>query len=111
MLLLILGKLYSRGDQCVKVWNINDDDEYSLLAILKGHTGQVWSLQFDKKVMDGNKSKRLYTGSEDTTVKVWNSDNYRLLATLDANSAGVVAMTINDNKLYSKGGEIKIWKI
>jgi F-box/WD-40 domain protein 7 len=48
---------------------------------------------------------KLYSGSGDTTIKVWNCSNHSLIATLRGHTNTVYDLAIHDGKLYSSGDE------
>ena len=68
-----------------------------------GHTHYVWCL-----TVHGGK---LYSGSQDNTVKVWDCSTNKLIKTLTGHTRPVICFTIHDGKLYSGGrdGTIKVW--
>jgi WD40 repeat protein len=60
----------------------------------------------------------LFSGSDDKTIRVWNTETYEIIATLRAYTdwdGWVYSLTIHKNKLYSgRGGgdkNISVWKI
>jgi WD40 repeat protein len=55
----------------------------------------------------GNK---LYSGSNDKTIKIWNTETYEEIATLK-DTHPVICLTLHENKLYSGGvgKTIRIW--
>jgi WD40 repeat protein len=53
------------------VWDCHDD--YALVRTLRGHTALVSSLAFSR---DG---RQLYSGSRDTTVKVWDLSQLKMM--------------------------------
>ena len=96
-------KMYSRYDSDIRVTNCNDD---SLITTLTGHTDYVSCLIID----DG----KLYSGSDDGTIKIWNCSTNKLIKTLaEGHTDSVLCFTIDDGKLYSGGSyldkTIKIW--
>lgn len=52
-------------DNTIKVFTIDEDDEYYCFQTLKNHSNIVWSLCFS------NNGELMFSSSEDSTVKVW----------------------------------------
>ena len=63
----------------------------------------VWCLIID----DG----KLYSGSYDSTIKIWNCSTDTLIKTLTGHTGAVMCLTINDGMLYSGSWDrsIKVW--
>jgi len=111
------GKLYSGGgypDNSIKVWNCSDHKLITTLGrVLRddgsgeyknvGHTYAVKCL-----TIHGGK---LYSGSQDSTIKVWSCSTNELITTLTGHTSWVYCLTIHGGKLYSGGdsGAIKVW--
>ena len=95
-------KVYFRAGSDIRVTNCNDD---SLITTLTGHTGNVQCLI----IGDG----KLYSGSNDNTIKIWNGSTDTLIKTLTGHTGGVRYLTISDGKLYSGGSygdhSIMVW--
>ena len=70
---------------------------------LTGHTGYVACLIID----DG----KLYSGSGDRTIKIWNCSTDTLIKTLTGYTRDVSCLTIDDGKLYSGSLDksVKVW--
>ena len=77
--------------------------KYTELATLRGHTGGVSCLTIHEN--------KLYSGSEDNTIRIWDTETYELVATLEGHTNTVSCLTIHENKLYSRGADssIRIW--
>ena len=76
--------------------------KYTELAILKEHTNSVYSL-----AAFGNK---LYSGSQDKTIRIWNTETYEEIATFRGHTDSVLCLTLHENKLYSGSWDtINIW--
>ena len=76
------------------------------IATLEGHTDEVWCLTLHEN--------KLYSGSRDKTIRIWNTESHEEIATLRGHTDGVPCLTLHKNKLYSVGdddGTIRIWKI
>jgi WD40 repeat protein len=107
------GKLYSGGgygDHSIKVWDCNSHhDLITTLGVSShdehvhdGHTGAVRCLV----AYNG----KLYSGSADTTIKVWNCSTNKLITTLKEHVTTVTSLVVHGGKLYSKSyGDIKVW--
>ena len=76
---------------------------YKCLATLEGHTGHVRCL-----TLYGNK---LFSGSWDNTIRVWDADTHEHLATLEGHAGWVSCLTLHGNKLFSAGDDrtIRVW--
>uniref|UniRef100_A0A3Q3KJK9 Bromo domain-containing protein n=1 Tax=Monopterus albus TaxID=43700 RepID=A0A3Q3KJK9_MONAL len=72
-----------------------------------GHLSSVYCIAFDRT------GHRIFTGSDDCLVKVWATDDGRLLATLRGHSAEICDMAVNhDNTLIASAScdkVIRIW--
>lgn len=63
-------------DDTVRLWR-EDDDDWSCVADLTGHTGTVWGCDFEmpKEEDKANKSARLVSCSDDNTCIIWKRIN------------------------------------
>ncbi|KAI1780591.1 WD40 repeat-like protein [Hypoxylon cercidicola] len=57
-------------DNTVRVWREDGDGEWICVAVLEGHEGTVWGLQWEPKPKD-TKFPRLLSWGADCTVRVW----------------------------------------
>ena len=75
------------------------------LATLKGHTNDVYCL-----TLYGNK---LFSGSFDKTIRVWNADTHEHLATLRGHTSYVWCLTIYNDNLFSGSADktIRVWNV
>lgn len=55
-------------DDEIRLWR-DDGDDWTCVAVLAGHTGTVWALDFEKR--DEALEQRLCSSSADGTVRVW----------------------------------------
>ena len=78
---------------------------YIELATLEGHTKCVDSL-----TLYGDK---LFSGSRDRSIRVWNADTHEHLATLEGHTDGVSCLTLYGNKLFSGSNNktIRVWNV
>ena len=83
-------KVYSSSEYDIIVTNCNDD---SLITTLTGHTNDVLCLTIN----DG----KLYSGSYDNAIKIWNGSTDTLIKTLTGHTGDVRYLTISDGRLYS----------
>ena len=106
------GTLYSGShDHSIKAWNCSNHKLITTLGVpeehdeegeYEGHTGPVACLTIN----DG----KLYTGSLDSTIKVWDCSTNKLITTLTEHTSGVRGLHIHGGKLYSKGYQgIKVY--
>ena len=79
--------------------------KYTELATLRGHTQSVCCLTFHEN--------KLYSGSYDRTIRIWNTETYEEIATLEGHTEAVYCLTLHENKLYSGSNDktIRVWKI
>uniref|UniRef100_A0A672NBF9 PH-interacting protein n=1 Tax=Sinocyclocheilus grahami TaxID=75366 RepID=A0A672NBF9_SINGR len=72
-----------------------------------GHLSSVYCVTFDRT------GRRIFTGSDDCLVKIWATDNGRLLATLRGHAAEISDMAVNyENTLLAAGScdkMIRVW--
>lgn len=62
----------SNFDFSVQVWQVSTG---IVKSTMKGHVEAVWTMSFEK----GNQGRRLVTGSEDGTARIWDSTSGELL--------------------------------
>lgn len=78
-----------------------------LTGTLSGHTAGITSITLSPS------GKILATGSEDATVKLWDTQSQKEFATLTGHTAGVYAVAFSaDGKLLASGGDdntVKLW--
>ena len=74
-----------------------------LITTLEGHTDAVYCL-----TVVGNK---LYTGSDDRTIRVWDIDTHQHITALEGHTDDVYCLTVVGNKLYSGSFDrtIRVW--
>jgi len=85
------GRLLSATGSVINVWNTNSN--YSLIASLKGHYLSILSLQ----IFSDNTT--LISGSIDNTIKIWDIRSFKLLNTLNTQSAVNSLEVFNGKKL------------
>ncbi len=79
---------------------------FKSIATLKGHTSYVWALAILPNL-------NIVSGSEDTTIKIWNSTSYQLIITLAGHINSVRSLAILSNSNIVSGSwdtTIKIWQ-
>ena len=76
---------------------------YTQIANLEGHTDYVLCLTLHEN--------KLYSGSSDETIRIWNTETYETIATLEGHTEAVTCLTLHENKLYSgsQDNTIRIW--
>jgi len=79
--------------------------KYTELSIVRGHTEWVNCLCAQAH------ENKLYSSSEDNTIKIWDTETHELVATLEGHTRGVLCLTIHENKLYSGSDDqtIRVW--
>uniref|UniRef100_G3PF97 Bromo domain-containing protein n=1 Tax=Gasterosteus aculeatus aculeatus TaxID=481459 RepID=G3PF97_GASAC len=72
-----------------------------------GHLSSVYCVTFDRT------GRRIFTGSDDCLVKIWGTDDGRLLATLRGHAAEISDMTVSyENTMIAAGScdkTIRVW--
>lgn len=83
------------------------DDQKKKNLILKGHLGLVKALAY----CDNN---RLASGSDDTTIRIWDSDSGTELKKLSGHTAAIVALAYCKNSSLASSAEdktIRLWNV
>lgn len=91
-------------DGSILAWTFNSGtNSFEATASLKGHTGSVVSLVFG--------AGRLYSGSMDNTIRVWDLENMQCIHTLNKHSEVVMSLVCWDQYLLSCSLDqtLKIW--
>ncbi|RWA12918.1 hypothetical protein EKO27_g2188 [Xylaria grammica] len=57
-------------DDTVRIWREDEDGEWACVAVLEGHKGTVWGVQWEPKPKT-DRFPRLLTWSADRTVRIW----------------------------------------
>lgn len=84
----------SAQDGSILAWTFNSGtNSFEATASLKGHTGSVVSLVFG--------AGRLYSGSMDKTIRVWDLENMQCIHTLNKHSEVVMSLVCWDQYLLS----------
>ncbi|KAI2617391.1 WD40 repeat-like protein [Hypoxylon sp. NC1633] len=60
----------SSYDNTVRVWREDGDENWVCVAVLEGHEGTVWGLQWEPRPRD-DKFPRILTWSADCSIRVW----------------------------------------
>lgn len=58
-------------DNTVRIWREEAEGEWVCVAVLEGHEGTVWGLQFEPRPREKDAFPRLLTYSADGTIRVW----------------------------------------
>ncbi|TDZ37267.1 putative cytosolic iron-sulfur protein assembly protein 1 [Colletotrichum trifolii] len=58
-------------DNTVRIWREDGDGEWACVAVLEGHEGTVWGLQWEQKPRADKGFPRLMTYSADQTIRIW----------------------------------------
>eukprot|EP00727_Mastigamoeba_balamuthi_P005283 m51a1_g14753 hypothetical protein (576) ;mRNA; f:325494-327461 len=90
-------------ENAIDVWDISDIDKAEHVRRLAGHIGAVYSL--------GVSGKRFFSGSYDSTIKVWSSETWQCLQTLLRHTSSVDALAVYGQVLFSGSADmtIKVW--
>ena len=95
----------SSYDNSVKIWTVDDDNEYYCKQSLEDHSHIVWSICFS------NDGKLLFSGSQDTSIKVYqrneeNEGKYEFVKSIGgSHSRAVYSLDFwNEDRLLVAGG-------
>ncbi|KAG6275032.1 hypothetical protein E4U47_001162 [Claviceps purpurea] len=58
-------------DNTVRIWREDSDGEWVCVAVLEGHEGTVWSIEWEQRPAPDGRFPRLLSCSADGTVRVW----------------------------------------
>lgn len=58
-------------DNTVRVWREDGDGEWVCVAVLEGHEGTVWGVQWEPRPRRPGRFPRLMSWSADCTIRVW----------------------------------------
>ncbi|KJZ78867.1 Putative cytosolic iron-sulfur protein assembly protein 1 [Hirsutella minnesotensis 3608] len=58
-------------DNTVRIWREDSDAEWVCVAVLEGHEGTVWGLQWESHPSPDGRFPRLLSFSADATVRIW----------------------------------------
>ncbi|GKT49425.1 putative D-/L-hydantoinase subunit A [Colletotrichum spaethianum] len=58
-------------DNTVRIWREDGDGEWVCVAVLEGHDGTVWGVQWEQKPRDDGGFPRLLSYSADQTIRIW----------------------------------------
>lgn len=86
------------------MWKGNTEtDPFKRVACLKGHTGPVVCLRVG--------GRRLFSGSMDSTIRVWDLDTLQCVTTLKEHKEAVTSLLCWDQYLLSCSldGTLKVW--
>ena len=104
----ILASSGDINDKTIKLWFLSENRSVTL----KGHSdwfGGVNSIAFSSD------SKLIASGSNDKTVKIWQVDTGKEIATLEGHNDYVTSVAISaDNKILASGSKdktLKLWKL
>lgn len=58
-------------DNTVRIWREDTDGEWVCVAVLEGHEGTVWGLQWESRPRTDGRFPRLLTFSADRSIRIW----------------------------------------
>jgi WD40 repeat protein len=70
-------------DNTARIWREDADAEWVCVAVLEGHEGTVWGVQWEAKPRDGDRFPRLLTHSADGSLRIWTLNQDAELADKD----------------------------
>ncbi len=84
-----------------------DPERFVCLETLTGHSDSVYSVAISEN------NKWLASGSDDKTIKIWNTSDWSLMKTLTGHSSYVESVAFSENNKWLASGSsdnaIKIW--
>ena len=107
-------------DKTVRLWHLETGRE---IRVLRGHSGTVWSgggkpgwpTRTLWSVVFSPDGKRALSGSDDTTVRVWDQDKGRVSRLLEGHSGGVnsVAFSPDGSQVLSGSDDatVRLWDL
>ncbi|XP_053329912.1 bromodomain and WD repeat-containing protein 3 [Spea bombifrons] len=94
---------------CARFNHVFSSSMYQQIKMHKrilGHLSSVYCVAFDRS------GRRIFTGSDDCLVKIWATDDGRLLSTLRGHSAEISDMAVNyENTLIAAGSCDKVVRV
>jgi WD40 repeat protein len=95
------------GDKTVKIWNISNVSNWTLLRTYRGHINTVYSLEWINE-------DTIASGSFDQTIKVWSVSTGQTNITINASSM-IFSLKLLNNGFYLasalSNGKIKIYNV
>eukprot|EP00727_Mastigamoeba_balamuthi_P005428 m51a1_g1504 hypothetical protein (511) ;mRNA; f:373843-375876 len=87
----------------IDVWDITDVQNIEHARRLEGHIGAVYSITV--------LGRRFFSGSYDSSIKMWSADTWQCLQTVVRHTSSVDALAVHANILFSGSADttIKVW--
>jgi WD40 repeat protein len=79
---------------------VTSSSVYKCTHEMSGHSHVILSLEL--------KDKRLFSGSKDGSIRVWDLNKYTCVKTLSAHAGSVFALTTSENFLFSASSDSTI---
>ncbi len=98
---------FAGGNPQIQIFDTNSNDDKPIL-VYDGHTNNVTSVGFQRDL------KWIFSGSEDGTVKIWDTRSNSSTRTHDCGAAvNAVALSPNQAELITgdQNGFVKIWDL
>jgi len=88
-------------DSTAKVWDLATG--HTCRATLKGHSEFVRAVAGD--------AGKLYTGSNDRTIRVWDLETFQCVGMMAGHSLAVISLAVANDKLFSGGYDliVRVW--
>ncbi|KAF1833401.1 WD40 repeat-like protein [Decorospora gaudefroyi] len=104
------------ADNCIALWNPQDEGLHGVQAILSGHTKTVNAVKFFPE--QSPNVSILLSGAADNTIKIWcsrRSERFECIKTISSHTQPVTRIcTLSGSTTFATGssdGTVKIWKL
>lgn len=92
---------FSRLLWSTRLTQVFDLDTFECIRALAGHIGAVYAVCVSNQ-------RRVFSGSYDSTIKVWSLENSRCIQTLKRHTSSVEALVFDGEALYSASSDNSI---
>ena len=104
--------LTTSEDNTIMIWDLRKE---KCVLVIPAHNNSICDITFDKGNFSKFNSKIAFSCSFDSSIKIWNMENWSLINTLyfEGEKVFSIDVTKNLNKIIcsSLGREIKLWKL
>ena len=78
------------SDRSVKVWELNEEDEFDYYRSLTGHGGWVWDCEFTDDCVF------CLTVSTDMRIRIWRIDEAKVKKVMNGHTKGITSLAFRD---------------